>query len=167
MLTYENASIGDYTSNHNTSWALVRSNSNASIGDYTSNHNKVGYFVICLSNASIGDYTSNHNPRICKRLRNKTIIYLKFARKWRCKYLIAAKLLKKIQLYGLRRFLFLDSSPNVDDIAILSVGNRKDTHLPMIWNRQAYTLEMNLCAFKRGTETHIDTELKHHKPILL
>ena len=64
MLTYENASIGDYTSNHNTSWALVRSNSNASIGDYTSNHNKVGYFVICLSNASIGDYTSNHNDAV-------------------------------------------------------------------------------------------------------
>ena len=132
MLTYENASIGDYTSNHNTSWALVRSNSNASIGDYTSNHNKVGYFVICLSNASIGDYTSNHNPRICKRLRNKTIIYLKFARKWRCKYLIAAKLLKKFQLYRLRDFLFLDGAPNIDNVAVLSICNGQNAYFAML-----------------------------------
>ena len=105
--------------------------------------------------------------RKCKGLKDNEITSAEFSKKWKCKYLIVAKLLKKFQLYGLRRFLFLDSSPNVDDIAILSVGNRKDTHLPMIWDRQAYTLEMNLCAFKRGTETHVDTKLKHHKPILL
>ena len=73
--------------------------------------------------------------RKCKGLKDNEITSAEFSKKWRCKYLIVAKLLKKFQLYGLRRFLFLDSSPNVDDIAILSVGNRKDTHLPMIWDR--------------------------------
>ena len=73
--------------------------------------------------------------RKCKGLKDNEITSAEFSKKWRCKYLIVAKLLKKFQLYGLRRFLFLDSSPNVDNIAILSVGNRKDTHLPMIWDR--------------------------------
>ena len=34
-----NASIGDYTSNHNSLTGLLLINGNASIGDYTSSHN--------------------------------------------------------------------------------------------------------------------------------
>ena len=71
-------------------------------------------------------------PRICKRLRNKTIIYLKFARKWRCKYLIAAKLLKKFQLYRLRDFLFLDGAPNIDNVAVLSICNNQNAYFAML-----------------------------------
>ena len=61
--------------------------------------------------------------RKCKGLKDNEITSAEFSKKWKCKYLIAAKLLKKFQLYRLRDFLFLDGAPNIDNVAVLSICN--------------------------------------------
>ena len=70
--------------------------------------------------------------RKCKGLKDNEITSAEFSKKWRCKYLIVAKLLKKFQLYRLRDFLFLDGSPNIDNVAVLSICNGQNAYFAML-----------------------------------